>query len=118
MYEDKIDLAEFLSMAVIFSGGGSGGSGGTNWTVASNSLLSPVVTLKKSNDTYHSLNKIEPKKWEVVNLTFDEIISLQNHEIKFMCLKEDDKIFIVFETEIDESQAIMMIGSVPYDQPL
>jgi hypothetical protein len=78
----------------------------------------PTITLKKvvGYETEHSLEKIEPKKWKIINLTFKAIIALQDHGIKYTWSDDDKNVYINFDTEEDESQAIMLIGSIPYDQ--
>ena len=78
---------------------------------------SPLVTLIKSRPSgAHSLEKIEDKKWKVIHLTFDELIELQERDIKFAWIRKDDDIFICFETDGDEAQAIMIVGRPPYDE--
>jgi hypothetical protein len=80
----------------------------------------PTVNLKKyagmGEGSNHSLDKVESKKWRVVNLSFKELILLQTHGIHYTWEEENDNVYMTFESEADESQAIMLIGTVPYDK--
>lgn len=115
----------------VWGAGGGGGLGGQGlhsggigkaptWWSSGSPTVVPTVTLKKyvgmGEGTDRTLEKIESKKWKVINFTFRELISLQEHGIKYTWLQEDDNVYVTFESEADESQAIMLIGSIPYDK--
>lgn len=98
-------------------GGGGGGSGVVSYAVTdpghSHSCrgsysYSPSISLSKFYGG-NSLEKVEDKIWKIANLTFDIIISLQEAGITYKWKREADNIYICFESEAEESLAIMVL---------
>ena len=70
----------------------------------------PTVTLRRTSSS-HCIEKIDAKIWRVSHLSFDDLIALQNADIKYAFKRSDNNVFIHFDTDADEAQAIMLLGS-------
>jgi hypothetical protein len=79
-------------------------------SAVSNEYSYPTITLKRYSSS-HSIEKVENRMWTVKHLSFDDLISLQNADIKYTFTRVDNDVFMTFETEADEAQAIMLLGT-------
>jgi len=87
----------------------------TSYTHSWSESSTPSVSIKKHVSEL-GLEKFTDKMWRVRHLSFKELIALQESGIKYSWTQIGADIFMTFESDADESQAIMIIGSVPYDQ--
>jgi len=83
-------------------GGGGGSAGYSSYSYC------PSISLYRIADG-HSLEKVEDKVWRIANLTFDIIISLQEAGISYTWKKDNNNIYMCFESEAEEAQAIIVL---------
>ena len=83
-------------------GGGGGSAGYSSYSYC------PSISLYRIAGG-HSLEKVEDKVWRIANLTFDIIISLQEAGISYTWKKDNNNIYMCFESEAEEAQAIIVL---------